>query len=355
MSVLRRALRALPAALLLAAALLAPVPAAAQTTLLDFSGVTSADLIADYGDNVSGPSTGGYAYTGTGGFTPNVRVNLASFDDGGVRALRTWPSGYSDLDDIVYAFISGGTGITSDIVVTLAAGEGHVATLRGFDLGNFGQAVILPRIRVEDGGGTILWEELDVALPSSTGSARSFTFPAPPAAPVLTLRVSLDGLSGLADNVGLDNLEIGELPDPSLDLGSSYCATAPNSTLGTGRLRALGSASVAANDVTLSVTDLPIGQFLLFLAATEQAFVPNPGGSAGNLCLGGSIGRFLGPGQVQSSQASGTVRLALDLGAIPGPSSLLSVQAGETWNFQAWYRDGGGSNFTEAVAVDFVP
>jgi len=76
-----------------------------------------------------------------------------------------------------------------------------------------------------------------------------------------------------------------------------------------------------------------------------------------NLCLGGSIGRFVGPGQVMNSGASGSFTLTVDLSALPTPTGLVTAQPGETWNFQAWYRDanpGPTSNFTDAVAVTFL-
>ena len=85
--------------------------------------------------------------------------------------------------------------------------------------------------------------------------------------------------------------------------------------------------------------------------------VGNRGGSYGVLCLGGAIGRFVGPGQVQGATASGTISLTLDLTQLPTANGLVGAGAGETWNFQAWYRDvsGGvvGSNFTDGVSVVF--
>ncbi|MEZ6020927.1 MAG: hypothetical protein R3F17_12725 [Planctomycetota bacterium] len=49
--------------------------------------------------------------------------------------------------------------------------------------------------------------------------------------------------------------------------------------------------------------------------------------------------------------------MTLDLTQTPTPSVPVAVQAGETWNFQAWYRDfiGGQSvsNFTDAISIAF--
>ncbi|QDV10059.1 hypothetical protein Poly30_56210 [Planctomycetes bacterium Poly30] len=49
-------------------------------------------------------------------------------------------------------------------------------------------------------------------------------------------------------------------------------------------------------------------------------------------------------------------QLTLSLDAIPTPTGFRSVLAGETWYFQAWFRDFTGfgfSNFTDAVEIAF--
>lgn len=49
------------------------------------------------------------------------------------------------------------------------------------------------------------------------------------------------------------------------------------------------------------------------------------------------------------------IALPLTLSSIPTPTAFVAVQAGEAWRFQVWHRDGGGSNFTDAVEVVFQP
>jgi hypothetical protein len=118
-----------------------------------------------------------------------------------------------------------------------------------------------------------------------------------------------------------------------------------------------GSAHVAANDLVLVVSDMPLNAFGYFLTSRTQGFVQNPGGSQGNLCLGGSIGRYVGPGQVQSSGAAGAISLALDLTRTPTPTGFVAVQVGEVWSFTAWFRDSLGgvavSNFADGYEVMF--
>ena len=111
------------------------------------------------------------------------------------------------------------------------------------------------------------------------------------------------------------------------------------------------------NNLTLSTSSLPANSFAFYLASTTQGFAANPGGSQGNLCLSGSIGRYVGPGQIQQANPAGTISLALDLTQIPQPTGFVTAIAGDTWNFQAWYRDAVGgsatSNFTDGLSVTF--
>ena len=73
----------------------------------------------------------------------------------------------------------------------------------------------------------------------------------------------------------------------------------------------MGRASVADNSVTLFASDLPLNATTYFLTSLTQDFVLNPGGSQGNLCVGGAIGRYVGPGQVLNSSAAGEASLVL--------------------------------------------
>ena len=120
---------------------------------------------------------------------------------------------------------------------------------------------------------------------------------------------------------------------------------------------ATGSLDVTVNRVTLRAADLPQNSVGSFLTSRTQGFTPHPGGSQGVLCLGGSIGRFVGPGQLQDSGTDGTFSLALDLAEQPTPTGLVQIQPGDTWSFQAWFRDTAAgqvtSNFTSGLELTF--
>jgi len=145
-----------------------------------------------------------------------------------------------------------------------------------------------------------------------------------------------------------------QLSEPPV--GTNYCGPAVvNSSGASAVITAAGSNVLAQNDLTLDAAGLPAGTFVLFLGSPEQGLWPNPGGSAGTLCLGGSIGRGVG-GQIYSAPSGVVNGVIVDLTALPTPI-LYSIGAnvGETWNFQAWFRDNvngmGTANFTDAVAV----
>lgn len=137
-------------------------------------------------------------------------------------------------------------------------------------------------------------------------------------------------------------------------IGTSYCGPAvPNSRGLAAELVAFGSDVVAADDLSLRMDALPTGRFGMFLVSATQDFVPLPGGSSGNLCLGGQIGRYAA--DVEESSNLGHLYLAVDLAALP-LTPTHAVQPGETWNFQGWYRDEDPtptSNFTDGRAILF--
>jgi hypothetical protein len=103
-------------------------------------------------------------------------------------------------------------------------------------------------------------------------------------------------------------------------VGDSYCSVNPNSTGSSARILATGSKVAAFDALTLRATQLPPSAFGFFLTSAAAGFVANPGGSQGNLCLSGAIGRYVGPGQVLNSGPTGTFTLPIHLGATPTPS-----------------------------------
>lgn len=137
-------------------------------------------------------------------------------------------------------------------------------------------------------------------------------------------------------------------------LGLSYCGPAvSNSTGRPGIVRAFGSAAVGDDDVWLEAYQLPTSAFGYFLVGATQGFLHHPGGSMGDLCLAGSIGRH--SGHAFDSGPGGRSSLILDLTSLPLPGGAHAIVDGETWNWTAWFRDQalGTSNFTNGVSITF--
>ena len=168
-------------------------------------------------------------------------------------------------------------------------------------------------------------------------------------------------ISGRSTNFMIDRFHLhlpGHWDDPSKPesiarLGSIYCSPAvPNSSTRPAVIEAYGSTFVENNLLELQTTQLPLNQFGYLLTSRTQGFVANPGGSDGNLCLGGKIGRFTD--KVMGSGSSGATSVTLDLSQFPvNPKEVLP---GHTWNFTWWTRDsnpGPTSNFSDAVSITF--
>ncbi len=122
------------------------------------------------------------------------------------------------------------------------------------------------------------------------------------------------------------------------------------------KLSVAGTNSVAADNMTMTVTGIAPGAFGLVF--TSQAIATTPFGD-GTRCVGSPFFRF----PVLSASAGGSFTL--------GPAGIVSyanttfgaggtISAGATWHYQAWYRDnpspcGTGVNFSNAATVTWAP
>lgn len=132
----------------------------------------------------------------------------------------------------------------------------------------------------------------------------------------------------------------------------TYCSSAVNSTGNVGSISLGGSPSIADENLRIEVTNAPAGAFGLMLLSRSRGSVPNFGQSQGTLCLSPPIYRWA-PGGVPNS--SGDLTVQTDLSDLP---SLIQIAAGETWNFQFWFRDANPqptSNTTNGASVLFMP
>lgn len=140
--------------------------------------------------------------------------------------------------------------------------------------------------------------------------------------------------------------------------GGNVCGAAvPNSTGVASVINAVGSTVVVENNVTLECTSLPPNVIGLFIVGTDVGFVPTVGGSTGNLCVGGDIGRF--SSSITTTGPGGTASFVTDLTAYPSTSGPMAVVPGDVRFFQFWHRDtgpaGATSNFSPGEEVVFSP
>ena len=166
----------------------------------------------------------------------------------------------------------------------------------------------------------------------------------------LLVVTTLRGVTGTREGQALLRLQL----DPGI--GQVICEGLPNSTGPGARLVAMGSGALSDNTLSLRGVGLPAESAALFMFSRSPGLVLQPGGSQGQLCLSGALGRFLGTGEVGPATADGLAALQVDLTDLPlgGGGGLLVP--GDTLYFQVWYRDGlpaGGAtnNLTSAIAV----
>ncbi len=154
--------------------------------------------------------------------------------------------------------------------------------------------------------------------------------------------------SGAASQAGAATLL-----DLSGCLGVSACVGAPNSTGSVGTIAGRGTVLASANDLTLDATGLPAQVFGLFIVSRTPDFVANVAGGEGNLCLGGSIGRY--NAFIQSTGAAGLATLPVNVDEIAAPNGTIQGLPGESYYFQFWHRDvvtgTATSNLTESVRI----
>ncbi|MEM6568263.1 MAG: hypothetical protein AAF957_07620 [Planctomycetota bacterium] len=126
-----------------------------------------------------------------------------------------------------------------------------------------------------------------------------------------------------------------------------FCTANPTSSGARARMGWGGSVAVADNNLQISASNVGTTGLVVFIMGSESNQVPI-GPSDGLLCVGGSIFRL---GAAPPDPLFQTAWFALDLNSTP----LTMVDPGETWHFQAWFRDmtAAGSNTTDGLLVPF--
>jgi hypothetical protein len=133
--------------------------------------------------------------------------------------------------------------------------------------------------------------------------------------------------------------------------GVAVCAPNGVNSLGTwGKLRALGSAIVARDELTLEAWSLPPHTTLLVAASDGERCASI--GATGLVALGGST---MARWTVVATDAAGVARIPVDVGSLPGtgPGGVFAVMSGTAWVFQGHYADVVGARLTEGLRIRF--
>lgn len=136
-------------------------------------------------------------------------------------------------------------------------------------------------------------------------------------------------------------------------IGTQYCEATFNSAEATGWLSMFGSQTAGTQKVAIA-QDLPVGQFALMINSQTPGLTIGVGGSNGNLCLGGSIGRM--NSSISQVLHTGSAFFFVNPANLETADGFIAAQPGQTWHFQVWFRDTFAgqptSNLTNAVRVE---
>lgn len=135
------------------------------------------------------------------------------------------------------------------------------------------------------------------------------------------------------------------------DLGTPTCPGVPNNLGVPAILAVSGSDRAHVGFLDFTARSLPAMSPGVLFAGQQGTFVPNPGGSVGNLCITAGIVRAA----IVFADAAGEWRATVPLPPA-GATTGIPVTSGSTFHFQAWYRQPAvpaTSNFTGALRIDF--
>lgn len=321
-------------------------PAAAQTYSFDDGSTENAfsfmGALAEHGFLMGFTTVGPTDVLGQIEVSIGTALAPANGLDGRMTRVAVWddPNGDGDPSDAVLLFESAAfpatsTNLDQKMVVALSS---PVAVSGGFFIG----AIV-----------EFVQGDFPVGIDNSTSGLSAYAFADDTA--IDTANLASNSIDPVLQ--GSSVFLLSATGGANSSISTNYCGpSVPNSSGNSGSMSAAGSTAVSENNVTLMASGLPVGQFGIFVTSRMQGFSMGAGGTSnGNLCLGGTLGRFNAPGQILNSGGAGAFQLALDLTSIPEGGSFASVSAGESWNFQAWHRDGAGlgSNFTDGIEITF--
>jgi hypothetical protein len=164
-----------------------------------------------------------------------------------------------------------------------------------------------------------------------------------PTTATLAVEVEYQDLWGGVDWALADNIEV-SLRDTAQP-GLNYCTSTINSTGATALMSANGTNSIAADDLVLRASPVPVATAGLFFYGFNRAQAPFGNGIR---CIAPPLTRF----PVVTANNNGVLVFPVDYASS-------QIAAGATLHFQAWFRDAaaGGATFTtsDGYELSFVP
>ena len=164
-----------------------------------------------YGDRVVAASQDGFAYSLSGGVTPNV---VTDYGNGALPTIYTWDTDYGDLRHVIFAQEP------QVFQFRLVADAGYQVTLNSFDMASWPNVdYTIDRVSVVDGDGNILYNQNNVLSQGDFVGPRhtSFLFSGLTAS---VLEIQFDSRNmGDSDDVGIDNINFSQssssVPEPA--------------------------------------------------------------------------------------------------------------------------------------------
>ncbi|MDE0891794.1 MAG: hypothetical protein OSB14_06395, partial [Planctomycetota bacterium] len=207
-------------------------------------------------------------------------------------------------------------------------------------------------VQISNNGGSS-WSEVETVGPNGAGTSGGWIQHSFHVGDILAatanvkLRFLASDLSGGSIiEAGVDDLEISDFAcNGGGGIGTNYCQSGPNGA----SIGASGSASISANNLSLDCDSIPNNTFGLFYFGNGTANSPLGNGTR---CVSiNTATTRLGP--PLNSGSSGAFTRSVNL---PTPTAGGSViNAGSSWYFQAWFRDGSSSDLSDGLQIDFTP
>jgi hypothetical protein len=130
----------------------------------------------------------------------------------------------------------------------------------------------------------------------------------------------------------------------------SFCTPVVNSTGSPALITAQGSSSLIENNLVLLAQPMASSEPGVFYYGPNEIQAPFGNGFR---CVGGTVVRLWPP---VVSNGGGVLLRAIDFQSLPSGAA---INAGETWKFQAWFRDppagGLGFNLSDGLSITFSP